>query len=317
MTKTLHARFPCAPASFRSQSLLLPAAVFAGILLSSVAPCPAQQTLVELRETVRAADEPDEPPAESSPRKRRQRRDHSAFDDDCEDDQDDFWGALLTPFLAPAVWFGAATVTSPFWGPVRLLEDDYDRLAYFPAYPYEPEVPGSLLIDPWLSGQPRPWNLRVRGDYMDDLSGLSSWGGHVLWETTPRWGLDAELRRRREDLPAGESDQLWTGDANVLFRFAQSPHWQLRAGVGINCLADEHKQDLGINFTYGGDWYPVRPLVFSAELDLGRLGRATYFHGRFTGGIQVQRYELFCGYDYYDVGTVQIQGLVSGLRITF
>ncbi len=279
----------------------------------------AQQMLDDLRHSVRS--QPERPaPAEDDPpeRKRRERRNRPRQEfADCDDPESDFWGELLTPFVAPFVWAGATMVTSPFWGPAHLVEDHYDSAGYFPDFPYQGEVDGYMMRDPWLPAEPRTWSLRLQGEYVDNFDALSSVGGHLLWESTHRVGIDSAARFWHEDLGTAGSEELWIGDTNLVFRFAESPHLQMRAGLGFNWLADSEDKDFGVNFTYGGDWYPLQPLIVSAELDLGRLGRATYFHARCTTGIQWRRYEVFAGYDYLDVGTVQIQGLVSGLRLWF
>ena len=282
----------------------------------------AQNALGDLRQSVRSQPKRTPEPESDSDhehkrRKKRKKDHHDHHYDPHHDDEDSFWGALLAPFVAPFVWAGAAAVTSPFWGPAHLVEDEWDRAGYFPKFPYEDGIEGYMMRDPWIPAEPRMWSLRLRGDYTDNFDSVSSVGGHVLFETSHRLGLDSEVRYFQQDLGGGASDELWMGDANIVFRFAQSPDLQMRAGVGLNWMADTAENDFGVNFTYGGDWYPVRPLVVSGELDIGRLGRATYFHSRLTGGLQWRRYEVFAGYDYLDVGTVQIQGLVSGVRLWY
>ena len=59
-----------------------------------------------------------------------------------------------------------------------------------------------------------------------------------------------------------------------MFRFAQSPRSQWRAGIGFNWLDDPIDTNFGFNFTYGFDLFPRRPWVLSTELDWGTLGEA-------------------------------------------
>jgi len=51
---------------------------------------------------------------------------------------------------------------------------------------------------------------------------------------------------------------------------------QFHSGLGMRFMVDNLKGkqqvDSGINFTWGFDWYPARPLVFSAMMDMGTLG---------------------------------------------
>ena len=120
-----------------------------------------------------------------------------------------------------------------------------------------------------------------------------------------------------EDLPGNRYDELWVGDCNLIFRFAQSPHMQWRTGLGLNWLDDPIGTDFGFNFTYGVDWFPRKPWVVSAELDWGTLGRAELFHFRTTVGAVIHGMEAYTGYEYYDVDRTQINALIGGVRLWF
>ncbi|MCA9266897.1 MAG: hypothetical protein KDA41_00425, partial [Planctomycetales bacterium] len=135
--------------------------------------------------------------------------------------------------------------------------------------------------------------------------------------TSSRFGVDASFNLWSEELPAGGHDELWTGDCNLVFRFAQSPAVQMRSGLGLNWLADSTGEEVGVNFTYAVDLYPGDPWVISSELDLGSLGRTSLVHWRGVVGVQLRRSEFFAGYDYTSVGGVELSGLVAGVRTSF
>jgi hypothetical protein len=82
-------------------------------------------------------------------------------------------------------------------------------------------------------------------------------------------------------------------------------------------LADDIDSEFGFNFTYGGDIYPIKPLVISAELDAGWIGEAWLIHLRSTVGVQWKQVEVYTGYDYLEIGQVQLDGFVAGVRVTF
>ena len=132
-----------------------------------------------------------------------------------------------------------------------------------------------------------------------------------------RLGLDASIDHRQEKLSRFEEDNLWTGDANLVFRFAQNEWMQMRSGAGLNWLADGDDTNLGFNFTYGADVMPLNPLVFSSEIDWGRLGQTSLFHSHTTVGVEFHHVELYTGFDYYDVGNTQIHGWLLGTRLWF
>jgi hypothetical protein len=154
-------------------------------------------------------------------------------------------------------------------------------------------------------------------EWVDEFNDIDRLGSHLLFDTTARWGVETEWNRYREELAAGVYDNLWAGDFNLFFRFAQCRSAQMRVGLGCNWLHDEHDTDFGFNFTYGGDWYVVDPWVLSATIDWGWLHHASLFHFRTTAGIVLHGVEVYTGYDYYDVGSTQISGLVGGMRVWF
>ncbi len=55
--------------------------------------------------------------------------------------------------------------------------------------------------------------------------------------------------------------------------------------------------DLGFNFTYGADFFPAKPWVFSAVLDAGTHRQAGLFRFRSTAGVVYRSVELYSGYE--------------------
>jgi hypothetical protein len=196
------------------------------------------------------------------------------------------------------------------------MGDALDVPGYFQRYPHF-EVPGFMMIEPEVHSEPWTWSLRARAEWADDFNDVDRLGGHVLLSTTSRWGIESEFYRYRENVAGGGHDHLWAGDMNLLYRFAQSERVQMRVGLGCNWLHDDADTDFGFNLTYGGDWFPFKPWVVSATLDWGWLHHASLFHFRTTVGVVVWGAEVYTGYDYYDVGNTQINGLVGGVRLWF
>ncbi len=311
------------------------------LVLLSVSTAHAQGLLDTMRDSVRLAPPPSTGDSSSPSRDRDDDRDdhdhHSYHDDDCDDDSD--WGGL---YLIGGYLF-VAGVTSPWWGPHVALGDDFAVDAYFPRFPYDDDVPGYMVAADWparslyekglydaafdpetdhISLDPmlarfKQWSARLRAEYADDSEDISRIGGHLLLSTTSRWGLDMEMNYLQENLPGGRRDQLWNGDCNVIFRFAQSEHMQWRTGLCFNWLDDETTTNFGFNFTYGMDYFPARPWVFSSTLDWGNLGRAEQFRFRTTAGVLIWGLESYVGYEYYDLDETQINSLIGGVRIWF
>lgn len=291
------------------------------VLASSSRSLRAGDSLQHLRDEARIAD-PESPrsarsePAPTPPSRRSNQHDtlpHHGWDEEEQsEDNSVLWGSLLVGV--------GVVLTSPYWGPQLLIEEEAAQNFYFAPAPYV-ESPGAMIFQGDGALEPPPqsyaWATRLRTEYLDDLDRLRGYRGHLLVEHVSRFGFDAELNAWHESLPFGASDHLWTGDANVMYRFAQNERVQLRSGIGLAWLADDEQLDLGFNFTYGGDFYPIRPLVVSAELDAGWVGEAWLLHLRSTVGVVYRQVEVYTGYDYLEIGDAQVDGLVAGIRVLF
>jgi hypothetical protein len=276
------------------------------------------QELQTLRDEVRV-DDPDPPRGNSSPGP-----DHSQDYDHYDDDGSYSNGGWTLDGLLAVGVFGTIGATSPYWVPVTLLADGPSKSGNFPAYPYQYDV-GYMLIEPSDVGylgtrEPYPWALRARGEYGTALTGLDWVGGNLVLETATRLGIESDFRFYQEDVSNSlqpQFDSAYVGDVNFVYRFAQSEHWQFRSGLGVNFLSDKQQSDLGFNFTYGADCYPLRPWVISAEIDWGLLGDETLIHFRASTGVQWNGLEAFVAYDLYDVGKFDNISLVTGIRLWF
>jgi len=205
--------------------------------------------------------------------------------------------------LAPAL---------PFWIPIKVLDDDYVLPLAFPDFPYDGQ--DGYMLRPW--DLTKDWAGRFDVEYRPTFDGVQNLAGHLLVETRQRFGLQMSADRLEES-SGGRADSLWLGDANLTFRFAQSSRAEFRAGLGCNWLHDAVGSDYGFNFTYGLDWYPVKPVVVSAGLDAGTLGKAGLFRFRSTIGAVYQRAELYTGYEYTDIGRLSWHALLAGVRVWF
>ena len=262
--------------------------------------------LSEIRSDVAGAGKTHEPSAPKSKSHSKSKRRNSDDHDACDDGLDDEISSALG--LA-----SLAALTSPFWGPKKALHDSGGHPGFFARYPYrEPGMP--YLLDEFAE-ESYGWLFRGRLEYGDEFSTMSHFGGQILLDTAIRLGIDSELYVMEEDLGAAGTDRMYRGDANLVYRFAQSSAIQMRTGIGLNWMDIGTDIDTGFNFTYSGDWFPADPWIMSAELDWGRIGEAGIFHGRLTTGIHYHRLELFTGYDYVDIGDTQIGNVVAGIRL--
>jgi hypothetical protein len=212
--------------------------------------------------------------------------------------------------------FGAA-LAAPFLIPK--FETERDGYGYFPDFPYDAHLPGYMIPvkEEANAGGLRTWAGRFSVEYGTDFDGLEKVGGRVLLETTSRFGIQARLNCFREKLWCGCFDELTLGSTELTFRFAQSPHIQMYAGLGVRWLDDRFDTEWGVNFTYGADLFPVKPLVVSLSLDAGTLGDAGVFEARGTVGAIFHRFEVFTGYEHRWIGSADLGSFLAGLRVWF
>lgn len=209
-----------------------------------------------------------------------------------------------------------AALASPFTVPIALLNDGHDVEARFPDYPYADDLPGSLVKTTPYQGNTKDWVANVQFFAIPETSDINRYGGRLVLDSAMRLGIDTETNYWNESSSAG-SDHVWTGDANLIFRFAESEHVQMRAGLGVNWLSDRVGTNAGMNFTYGLDWFPRKPFTISTVFDFGSIGRGTLFHNRTTAGLMLGPVEAFAGYDYFQIGSTSFHGPVAGLGYRF
>lgn len=259
----------------------------------------------ELSDLKKAAHDRSEAP--SAPKHRESKKEKK---DDCSSTDSSPGNELLG-------WIFFQALASPFTLPAAVLGDGYDHVTEFPDYPYAEGASGSLLRNNFEEIKKQDWMGTVQTFVIPQAHDVDRFGTRLLLDSTTRFGIDTEGNYWTQNLGDGHHDQLWTGDANVVFRFAESERMQWRAGIGLNWLSDDVRNEAGFNFTYGFDWFPARPWTVSAVIDIGSLGQSTLFHGRTTVGAMVGQAEVFAGYDYFQIDNAEFQGPVAGLGWRF
>ena len=94
---------------------------------------------------------------------------------------------------------------------------------------------------------------------------------------------------------------------------------QLRIGVAGLLYHDVAGVELGAGGGVELDIYPVEPLVLRGELYAGILGQASMVDGRVTIGVQIERGELYLGYQVLGIfpagDAIVLHGPMAGVRI--
>lgn len=287
--------------------LLLPAGCASAPLVRG-----SSDSLSQLRTSVREGA----PQPKPTQTRERSDRDGSRHCRDDLDDENSLIAVLFGPLLRAGAIGTIHLAGAPFTVPNHWLEGgDLYGSAYFPSWPYD-AADGSMIVDnPDLQSH-RSFGGRLQIFGATDFDDLRRYQFRLLAEQTNRFGVDSEAGLLRQAVPGGH-DELWLGDFNLTYRFAQSERVQFRAGIGANWLADSARGDAGFNFTYQVDVFPREPWTASALIDVGTLGDATLFHGRGTLGVMVRQWEIFTGYDYLRIGDFDTHGLLGGLTLHF
>lgn len=223
----------------------------------------------------------------------------------CDDDNDGFFSKLF-----------ALGITSPWWIPPIALADNSAESGKFLSTPYQNNHHGLMDIEPFGEFNSQQVQFRFLADYGSDFSGLTRIGGQFKVDTASRLGFETSWNQFQEDLGT-TTDELWLGDANITWRFAQNEAMQFHTGVGLNWLNDASNTDTGFNFTYGFDLFPVKPWVFRGTMDLGRLGDTSRVHFRGDVGLVWKHFEIFTGYNFERISNVNLQGVSAGIQFRF
>lgn len=114
--------------------------------------------------------------------------------------------------------------------------------------------------------------------------------------------------------------ELGLGRLAVLFALVDEDVVQLRGGIAGQLYHDAVGIELGYEGVLELDAYPVEPLVLHAELGVGALGQAGMVEGRATVGMQIDRGEIYLGYQVFGVdpfatSAAVLHGPIAGVRV--
>ncbi|MBT3889409.1 MAG: hypothetical protein HN617_01535 [Planctomycetaceae bacterium] len=246
-------------------------------------------------------------PPVASNRLNHQHHDHYYDDDDSASELELFFLSNMV-----AAWVLSLPVTVP-----QAIFGDDQTPGGFIKYPFARAHTGSMMMNPMQGDAVESSHLRIRVDYADNFLTQQKISTHLIFESRNRLGVDASFDYLRESVAVGQHDQLWIGDFNAVWRFAQMEKAQMRIGLGMNWQRAAAGTEKGINFTYGGDFYLSKPQIISADLDWGRLGSAGLFRIRTTYGRQIGRAKVYVGYEYLSIGNFEKNFLITGMSFDF
>lgn len=265
----------------------------------------AQNSISGARQSIKAKDKDKEDKDERS----NEEHDHHSWQDCQTSDEDDDDPGLVASLFVQVLFL-------PFTVP-RWLLDDNGKSASFTDYPFATEDEANLVISRFPSTTAKSTRLRFGMEYGDNFDRQQKITTRILLDSKSRLGLDTSFDYLREQSGASEHDQMWLGDVNLTWRFAQSSRAEWRAGIGYNWQSDALGSDGGFNFTYGGNIYINQPNVIDFDLDLGQIGNANLNRFRTGYSLYFKRVRLSLGYEHLRLGTFKTNYLNSGIGIDF
>ncbi len=166
-----------------------------------------------------------------------------------------------------------------------------------------------------------------QGDYQYDWDHVHIATVRARFMSSYVFGLDLKWSGLFEPVDNGTTDTAHMGELGLTFNRAFSPNFVGRFGFGAHLMAFPGK-DASVAFggtgLLGFDFFPVRPLVFTAETQIGYLNQAVYLRGDATVGVMVfGPLEVNVGYrvqSFQNVESnskVRYHGFTAGLRLWF
>ncbi len=160
------------------------------------------------------------------------------------------------------------------------------------------------------------WAFRGRAIYGGGIDNLTTAGLSMLAQKPGGIGLDASVKTWRESSHAFR-EHLWLGDANLLYEFANHRDIRGRLGLGMNWINDSWGGDVGFNMTAEVEMRLTDRWLFLGQADIGTLGSSDFLHTELSLARRFNGTELVVGFDYYDIGGVDLQGVFGGLQFRF
>jgi hypothetical protein len=195
----------------------------------------------------------------------------------------------------------------------------------FTSFPYADPGTHYVVLDRPSGGGPsyydlkdsQWWSVRAAAEAGSNFDGLGRVGLQLFLDTNTRFGLKSDWDWYTERRPCGCRDEMWLGDLTATYRVVQDEGVMMNLGLGARFLVDHGNDHAGVNFLYGWDFFPVKPVHLFGSCEAGIFENAGLLRVRGGVGVNWSHAELFAGYDFVRLGGVNLQGPMVGLRVWF
>lgn len=218
-----------------------------------------------------------------------------------EEEQDDEQSIAIARALA-------YVVMSPWLLPHLALSELNPHGYSVPVYPYADDVAYSVYEHPLDIEARRAFLLRMRLGATARNLHLGSGTVAAQIDLALPFALHVDYRVLGE-IDGDNYSVVGLGNAELLYRFADSRELRFHSGVGYLQWADVAGLQHGVALIYGFEAYPIKPISFGSRFSIGMLGHTYAFQWRSHLGVTISRYEVQLAYDHLDVGGVQLGGV--------
>ena len=232
-------------------------------------------------------------------------------------------GCVREPYFPPTIGVVPGPVIAP--APVMVVPQVYDPVVVETPAPIVQPAP-TAVVEPSSVVDSTPvfiggswfedWGVHFGAKGGTDFGDLSNFGFDLLLQAPGAVGLDIDVTTFRESNMSFR-DHLWIGDANLVVETISGPELRARLGIGVNWLADSIGSEAGFNLTGSFDLKLSDRWLLVGEGDVGTLGDADFLHTEISLERRVGNAGLSVGYQFYDIGGVEIEGLITGLEFRF
>jgi hypothetical protein len=239
----------------------------------------------------------------------RQHHHHHHHDSDWQDDEDREAERIIARAALQVMLF-------PFILPRAVVEDMNPNGYTVPAYPYSDSLAYTVANDPELAEQHKLLRVQMRLGATARSPQLMSGTFAAQVDFSLPVALQVGYRVLGE-ADAGQRTFVGLGNAQALYRIAESRHLRFHTGVDYLQWLDTEGFSHGLGFVYGFDAFPIQPISFGSRVSIGALGKqlAYAFQWRTYLGVMLSRCEIQVAYDHLDIGGVQLGGLQLSMQV--
>jgi hypothetical protein len=229
-------------------------------------------------------------------------------------------GGLANVFLAGGFFsadlyrgLGIALIC-PYYFPYDSWDAGYSVSMYFSPYPYYLKNKGYLKDQ--KEDFSKSWVYDIDNEYKIFRNENFGMGLNFDIRNRSRIEFQGEVNYISDLSVNGKIDKMYLGNANILFRFAQNQYLLMRSGLGVNAFLSK-EDSYHLFYSYSVDVYPIKPLYCSARIDLGLIGRTSFFRLRTGIGLLHKRLEVNGGVEMYHIGRDSLIGFYMGAKLYF